>query len=130
MGGPGQKERFIRPEDALDYLFEAVTAPKEQRDTHLQFALEIYYFGLLNRHVFKVKEKRSGRPEGTGGPRIDDTNAVALMRKIADDTGERSPMKLARAVVRMGHVGLDRTAVEGSVVKRLASRYQQTDRQK
>lgn len=124
IGGPGEKETFVRPEDALDFLFLALTAKsEEERTAGIQGALSAYYCGLLNKHRFKVNESRRGRPLGSTGRRIDDSQVLQLMKRVASDTGETSARKLAQLAIEMGEVDL-RNAEKDSVVRRLTSAYQ------
>ena len=116
--------RYVRPEDALPILHEALKARSnsEQRQALLDWALMAYAFGLVNQRRFKARGDRRGRPKGRCGVRYDDQEAIKLMHGIAVKFGERKPHKLATLVVQQKLVPLNGSQ-ELSVIRRLASRY-------
>jgi hypothetical protein len=61
-----QKQRYVRPEDAFDFLLNAYFAPSgsKLRQDYLEGAVTAYVFGLFNKHSFKVRGDRRGRPPG------------------------------------------------------------------
>jgi hypothetical protein len=91
------KPRYIRCEDALQFLADALrTAPKSKlRHTYLEAALMTYYAGLLNAHRFNVRDDRRGRP-----PR-ESAKTLALMKELQArlDGGEK-PTPAARELLR------------------------------
>lgn len=116
------KRNLVRPEDALEFLMKALVAREsELRQTYLDGALSTYYFGLLNQHKFKASKHRRGGAKGSGRKPIDDTAALALMAKIAADTGEDNARELARVVLDMNKVPIH--AERESIIRRLAARY-------
>jgi hypothetical protein len=119
-----ENESYIRCEDALVFLRDALFAPPEQRKAYLDAALMCYYLGLLNQRRFKARDHRRGRPRGTKGARIDDSGPLELMDQVSVDTGERNAMKLARLVLNRGQVQLS-NAEPQSVIRRLAKRRKQ-----
>ena len=96
-------------------------ANSKQRQSLFEGALLDHYFGLLNLYKFNVRDDRRGRPKGTRGKRIDDAAALSLMARIAVDTGEDNPRKLAKFAIDSGQVA--HTCTAESAVRRLAARY-------
>jgi hypothetical protein len=106
-----EKQRFVRPEDALTFLHEALKYPldSEERQTLLFGAQMAYGFGVVNERRFKARGDRRGRPKGTtrGGQKRhqeNDANALQFMARIQADTGEARPYALARIAISKGHV--------------------------
>lgn len=72
--------------------------------------------------VAGVGKKKRGRPKGTRArAKIDDSAALAVMKQIADATGETNPRELARRAIDSGAVKLNAASRE-SVIRRLAGR--------
>jgi tetrahydrodipicolinate N-succinyltransferase len=114
------KTRYVRSEDALQFLQDAILAgPGPKRQALLEAAMMAVYVGLLNTRKFNVRDDRRGRPKGI---RHNDAAALRLMEKIARDTGIEKPHALARMAVESGKVALGGASAD-SVVRRLADRW-------
>jgi hypothetical protein len=122
---PGDKERILRREDALDFLQCALAAPAKSRlrQTYMQGALLALWLSKGNERAGERGDRR-GAPRGGRGPRHDDSAAIALMAEIAKD-GEARPHVLAKLAVQSGKVKISKMTTEASVVRRLARRWRE-----
>jgi hypothetical protein len=117
-----KRKQVIRPEDALRHLGRALDAPPKShlRQSRLEHALLVYYFGKINQQRGSRGDRRHGRQ------RHDDGEAVSLMKGISEATGDDKPHKLARLAVESGQIDFKGAQPE-SVIRRLARAY--SDRQ-
>ena len=111
-----KRREIIRREDALKFLDRALAAPPKSkaRQTRLEHALLVYYFGTINQNHFGTRgDRRRGRA------RYDANEARAVMAGISKATGETRRYVLAGLAIDSGKVGLN-GAKRATVIRRLA----------
>ena len=117
---PGEKPRYAttKNSDAPRFLDLALNEPDPERKAgHLMSAQVSRLFERLNEDL---GVHNRGRPEGSTREH-EDVAALAFMEKMADETDEKRPYRLARLAVEAGLVPARGT--EKSRMDRLAGRW-------
>ena len=117
----GEPDQPATEDMALRYLRLAGAEKDPKRREGYWYAAEVVSFlGRQNEKWFDVAKYGRGRPKGSSHE-IEDAAALAFMEKMAAETGERRPYRLARLAVEADLVPIRGT--EKSRMDRLAGRW-------